>query len=240
MGWVLEKWDNDLAQAVTFVRRALDLAPHDLDILASAARILTSLGRLDEALVIRQYVVARDPLNPIRYNNIGALNIYRHDYAEASRNLSKILEISPDYAGANFFVGLTALMMGDAAAALDSFDREPDDIWRVKGRALANHALGNTGAANDALAELIAETGDEWPVEVAHVYAYRNDRDQAFEWLDRDLGNPGGWAEARLMPLFDNLRDDPRWQVFLEKVDASDAQLAAIEFDVTLPAPNPE
>ena len=237
MGWVLEKWDNDLAQAVTFVRNALDLAPHDLDILASAARILTSLGRLEEAYVIRQYVVARDPLNPIRYNNIGALNIYRHDYAEARRNFSKILEISPGYVGARIFVGLTELMMGDAAAALVSFEQEPDDIWRVKGRALANYALGNTEAADDALEELVAVTGEEWPVEVAHVYAYWNERDKAFEWLERDLGNPGGWAEARLMPLFDNLRGDPRWQVFLEQVGASDAQLAEIEFDVALPAP---
>jgi hypothetical protein len=35
--------------------------------------------------------------------------------------------------------------------------------------------------------------------------------------------------------LFANLHDDPRWLPFLESIDMSPAQLAAIEFNVTLP-----
>ena len=35
--------------------------------------------------------------------------------------------------------------------------------------------------------------------------------------------------------LFANLHDDPRWLPFLESIGSSPAQLAAIEFNVTLP-----
>ena len=236
LGWIVDRRDNSLAQAASYVRRALELESHDLDVLASAARVLTSLGRLDEATVIREYVVARDPLNPIRHNNLGALKIYNRNYAEAKINMSRILEISPDYLGGRFFVGLTDLLMGDAEAALGHFDQETDDSWRLKGQALANFSLGRHEDANAALAKLIEIAGEQWPTDVAHVYAYWNDLGNAFKWLEYDLENPGGWGEGRLDPLFDNLHADPRWQAHLEKLGVSDAQLVQIDFDVTLSA----
>jgi hypothetical protein len=36
-------------------------------------------------------------------------------------------------------------------------------------------------------------------------------------------------------PLFSNLHSDPRWLPFLESIGRSPEQLAAIEFEVTLP-----
>jgi TolB-like protein/Flp pilus assembly protein TadD len=235
LGWILDKQSNDIAQAAAYVGRALELEPNDLDVLASAARILQNLRRLEEASVIRKYVVARDPLNPIRYNNIGALNIYSRDYNEAKANMERIIELSPDYLGARYFVGLTDLLLGDATAALASFELEGDQIWLLKGKAMANHSLGNDEAANEALEELIAVAGETWPSEIAHVYAFRNDSENAFKWLENSLDTGGGWAEEKLNPLFDNLHGDPRWQAFFEKLGLSDAQLAKIEFDVTLP-----
>jgi hypothetical protein len=85
---------------------------------------------------------------------------------------------------------------------------------------------------------LINDWGEQWPSEIAHVYAFRGERDKAFAWLEFELDNPGGWGEARLSPLFNNLQGDPRWQVLIAKLGVSDAQLATIEFDVDLPGQN--
>lgn len=41
--------------------------------------------------------------------------------------------------------------------------------------------------------------------------------------------------ERRLQPLYANLRGDPRRQAFLERVGASDAQLARYTLDVVIP-----
>jgi TolB-like protein len=235
LAWLVDKRDNNLAQSAAYVSRALELEPRDIDVLSSAARILTGLGRLDEATAIRNFVVARDPLNPIRYNNLGALNLYSRNFTEARTNMSRILEISPDYLGGRFFVGLTELYLGDAEAALGHFELETDDIWRIKGLALAYFSMGRIQDADSAMAELIEIAGEQWPSDVAHVYAYWNDLDNAFTWLEVDLDNPGGWGEGRLDPLFDNLHDDPRWQAFLDAVGVSDTQLAEIDFDVSLP-----
>ena len=73
---------------------------------------------------------------------------------------------------------------------------------------------------------------DEVPIEqsivpqIAEVYAYRNDKDHAFEWLERarrqrDAGLPGLRTDSLLV----NLHDDPRWNAFLHTMGLADDQL---------------
>jgi len=62
-----------------------------------------------------------------------------------------------------------------------------------------------------ALAELIATTSETGAYQIAEAYGYRNDKDHAFEWLERarrqrDAGLPG----LRTDTLLANLHDDPR------------------------------
>jgi serine/threonine-protein kinase len=51
------------------------------------------------------------------------------------------------------------------------------------------------------------------------VYAFRGDRDKAFEWLDRAFTmRDGGLTEVKLDPLLNNLRRDPRFSAVLRKI----------------------
>ena len=60
--------------------------------------------------------------------------------------------------------------------------------------------------------------------------------DAAFEWLDKAVHyNDPGLAEIANEPLFGNIRSDPRWLPFLQRVGKSPDQLASIEFNVPLP-----
>ena len=77
-----------------------------------------------------------------------------------------------------------------------------------------------------ALAELIATAGETGAYQIAEVYGYRNDKDHAFEWLERarrqrDAGLPG----LRVDTLLPNLHDDPRWNAFLRTMGLADDQL---------------
>jgi len=86
------------------------------------------------------------------------------------------------------------------------------------------------------LNELLERWGDQWPSEIAMVYAWSGDKDAAFQWLDKEIDVNGtyGWTQIPEDLRFRNLRDDPRWQVLLTRVGVSDDQLAAIEFKVDL------
>jgi hypothetical protein len=55
---------------------------------------------------------------------------------------------------------------------------------------------------------------------VAWVYAFRNQRDEAFEWLDRAYAqHEGNVALTNLEPLLKNLHGDPRHAAFLKKLN---------------------
>lgn len=118
--------------------------------------------------------------------------------------------------------------------ALELFEEESDESYSLKGRALAHFALGQQEASDAALAALIEKFGDQWPSEIAHVYAYRGELDQAFAWLDREFEKygPGGWGEWQLQRLYDNLRGDPRWLAFLERTGTAPRQLAGLKLDL--------
>jgi hypothetical protein len=66
--------------------------------------------------------------------------------------------------------------------------------------------------------------------------AYRGEPDRAFEWLDKAVQYKDvGLVLITNEHLFFNLHDDPRWLPFLERIGRSPEQLAAIQFEVTLP-----
>jgi tetratricopeptide (TPR) repeat protein len=54
---------GDLAGAAPHLERALALDPSDLDVLRNSAGLLLSLGRLQQAIAVNEYIVGRDPIN---------------------------------------------------------------------------------------------------------------------------------------------------------------------------------
>jgi hypothetical protein len=76
------------------------------------------------------------------------------------------------------------------------------------------------------LAELIEKDGESAAYQIAEAYGYRNDKDHAFEWLERAYRQrDAGLSSLRLDALFPNLHDDPRWDAFLRKMGLADDQL---------------
>ena len=55
---------------------------------------------------------------------------------------------------------------------------------------------------------------------IAVVYAGLNDKDRAFEWLDKAYGQREGWLVWYFLfdPEFDNLRSDPRYADLLRRI----------------------
>ena len=77
-----------------------------------------------------------------------------------------------------------------------------------------------------ALAELIALASETGAYQIAEVYAYRNDKDRAFEWLERARRQrDAGLPTLRADTLLPNLHSDPRWDEFLRTMGLADDQL---------------
>jgi len=237
LGYIAMTYDGDLVTGARHLERALQLAPTELAVINSAAALLQNLGRIEPSIALRAYMAGRDPVLAISHANLGSAYFYAGLWDEAIASMYTVLRLSPDYVGAQYYLGRALLFKGEAEAALEAFGREEgDEEFRVKGQAMALYALGRRDEYQARLDELISRWGDQWPSEVAQVYAFIADADAAFQWLDKAVAqNEAGLLSQFLQPCYRSIQSDPRWQAFLEAVGQSSEQLAAIEFEVTLP-----
>ena len=90
------------------------------------------------------------------------------------------------------------------------------------GVAMVEHASGHAKQSQAALNELIAKNAGDMAYQVADVYAWRGEKDKAFEWLERayqqrDSGLNGiAWD-----PLLSSLKADSRFGSLLTKLELS-------------------
>ena len=62
--------------------------------------------------------------------------------------------------------------------------------------------------------------------QIAQAYAYRDEKDKAFEWLERARRQRDpGLGDLIRDPLLENLHRDPRWNAFLRTMGLGDDQL---------------
>lgn len=229
-------YDNDLAGAAGYFSRALELEPANLEILNNAASLLLLLDRTDEALQVYNYLATHDPINPVvhYYSCWAHYGARRWDKAVSSCRTA--ITLSPQFSGAHFMAGEALLLKGDAAAARPEMLAEKGGAWRWAGIALAEHALGNHAASDAALQHMITKYPTVAPWNIAYVYAYRGEPDQAFAWLEKAENlHDVGVAYVNSEPMFSNLYGDPRWKALMRKLGKLPAQKAAIKFRVPLP-----
>ena len=70
------------------------------------------------------------------------------------------------------------------------------------------------------MSELITEYHESGAYQIADVYAFRNQSDEAFEWLDRAYAqHDSGLIVTKVDPLLKSLHNDPRYAAFLKKLN---------------------
>ena len=235
LGQLASTVDRDLAAAAAHYERALALDPGNSDILGNAAVLARSLGRPEQATALLEYAIDRDPVNATHHYYLGVCYVYAGHLDSAVASLRTALALSPGRVGLQANLGMTLLLEGKLEEALAAIQQE-HSIWRLVYLPTAYHALGQTAESDAALNELIDTYEREAAYNIAYVFAYRGEADQAFEWLDKAVVyNDPGLTDIAMEPMFANIHGDPRWLAFLDSIGRSPEQLAAIEFEVTLP-----
>jgi hypothetical protein len=110
-------------------------------------------------------------------------------------------------------------MQGRPKDVLPEIEQGRSDAYRTYLYAFTYAAIGREKESDAALKELIAKYSTREAFSVASVYAFRNQRDEAFEWLDRAYAQrEGSLAGTNLWPEFKNLHSDPRYSALLKKI----------------------
>jgi len=212
-------YDWDFAAAFQHLQQALALNPGDAFILQNAALLNRVLGRLDEAIDLYRQSIALDPVSPEGHDRLGVTLYGAHRLEDAAVSLQMAMSLSPGRIGVQYDFAEVLLAQGDAQAALLAIEQETDDGLRQAGMAVVQHALGDSVASDAALHELIENWAAVMAYQVAEVYAFRDEIDHAFDWLEQAYDNrDGGLTYMLVNPLLANLHDDPRWEAFLDKM----------------------
>jgi tetratricopeptide (TPR) repeat protein len=125
----------------------------------------------------------------------------------------------PEEPGAAFQRGMAELERRQPRPALAIFDAIRDEPLRLAGQAMARHDMRHAAESQLALETLLAHHGDIAAYQIAQVYAWRGQPEEAFQWLDRALvQRDGGLPDVKYDPAFRSLRTDERFDALLDKL----------------------
>lgn len=236
--WYLARQDGeDLQTQLGHLERAV-AGGNDTNVYLQqtfAARALARLGRVDEAFALLEYVLRRDPASGIGAYNIAMLMRQEGRHREAAERLESMLQWHQPAPSTLWSLGVTWLVAGEPEKALAYFEQAPYRSVNM-GRLLALHSLGSQDEFAAGLEEFRAAMGGTHPENVARLYAWSGQNDMAFEWLEKLVDQDGPEA-AQLVDtdLYEPIKSDPRWKLFLERNGVTEETTPDIDFNPPLP-----
>jgi tetratricopeptide (TPR) repeat protein len=190
---------------------------------------LILFGRNEEAIAEGRRTVDLEPLS-LRYNlNLATLFFFTRQWDRAIDQLHKTLELEPNYGPAHEWLGYSYEQKGMQKEAVAEWVtalklRRQDDYAGKVDRA---YAASGFAAAARAMAQRDLDDPEERSkrgeyvaaAEFAYAYTRLGDKDKALAWIDKAVDERTRYPlELRVNPLYDWLRDDPRFQASLKRV----------------------
>jgi len=222
-------WQWDWQGAEAAFQRALDLDPNDVSVLGGYSQFLAVAGRGDEAVALRRRACELGPLSSNTLGGTGIITYFTRRYDEGIDHLRKTLELFPNDPQARWALSFNLAGAGryaEAKAAIErvgelhpSPDEDPQFLYSLT---WILNASGHTERAREAFQRLVDVSRDRHVPKTYLAYAAcaMGDYNGAIEYLEaaveeRDTQLVFGCAA----PLLDPLREDPRFQEILRRVN---------------------
>jgi len=225
LGFVSWTYDFEWSNAEKQFLRSFELNPGLAQAHSGYGFFLASMGRYEESLAELRLGVDLDPLSPIAITWLGQVLAWLGRFPDGIDRLHTALELDPTSWHANHQIGMAYRVNSNYPEAIEALQtamalagRHP---WSLVELALALSASGSEAQAEAIHDELVARSGGEHvpPAAISFVSAALGRADEAFEWLERAYEERDSllmWV--KLIPHFDPLRGDPRFDVLLEKM----------------------
>lgn len=191
LGLYLHAYEWNASAAEHEFQRAIALDPNHAPARQSYGNLLSSMGRIDEAVEQKRRAVELDPLVPALSETLAFTLVRAGQLDEAERHVDNAVELDSTYWRAHAVAGLIHELRGEADNAIRAYERA-NALARAsthRTRADIARVLARSGARVEArrlLAELRSEadaTGLHEP-SVATVLLALGETDAAFDWLE--------------------------------------------------------
>jgi TolB-like protein/DNA-binding winged helix-turn-helix (wHTH) protein/Tfp pilus assembly protein PilF len=212
----LQFYGFDHRGALAECRRAVQLTPADGTVLNGCGYVLGGIGKLGEAIRLRERLLSIEPLYTVNYYQYAKLLAATGRLDKAAKYLRIAEGLSqPESRPWNQHMYI-AIARGDAKAAQEVARSKPLP-WREMNLAIAMQISPDRAAADAALAKVLADQGlaTTSPYAVAQAYALRGDVDKTVEWLERAPAHDIFFMLAD--PLILRFRNNPHLIAFCQK-----------------------
>ena len=197
------------------------LPGEDAETLLSYAGFLSETLHPDEAMTLVHQAVAIDPLNPLCYSLKSLVLANARRFAEAESAARQLIGLTQGAPHARAKYANVLMLAGKNAEAERQFrELNNDDPIRLTAQAILAHRRGDAAKAGSSFDRLRAEAADAGYYQVAEVLAQFGRKDEAIDTLNKAYAaRDSGLTGVLVDPLLDPLRSDPRFQVFVKKLD---------------------
>ncbi len=219
--------DFDWAGAERLMKRAIELKPNDGHHHESYARLLTQLGRCDEALQEIRLALQYDPASEsIRWSNCHLLAMcHLYDEALAMAKRFHMEEISPQqWFYLNLQIDASKSLFSEAIAESKKLDAQSPMVKRNSVLAYCYARLGNRPAAEAILEERLKHAEEIGVISnsynTAMIYAGLGDKNRALEYLEKSYQEKEYLLlYVKVDPLWESLRAEARYKDLLRRLN---------------------
>jgi serine/threonine protein kinase/tetratricopeptide (TPR) repeat protein len=205
--------------AAADLERALTLAPNSVPVLEQYATYFTIVGRHGDAIEYSRRAQKRDPYSPGLTRQVAWAYFFGRQYDQALEQLTKTLQLSPEYAPARTLLARAYMQKGMYSEAMAALEPLGDGYEPVL--ALAHAHAGRRDDALHVLDRVLAPTYvyPKRPFHTALVYAALGQHEDAIRSLERAyVSHDPGLAHVAVDPDLDALRRLPEYQQIVERM----------------------
>jgi tetratricopeptide (TPR) repeat protein len=228
-GFVLLFYNWDWAGAERELKHALTLNPSDAEARQYLAHDFAWLGRMDEAVAEIRRARELDPFGFTVHQDVAKMLYWARRYDEALAEARQANDMQPDTFPINYLIAGCSIKKGLMAEAVtaDLRSRVTRDSLNEESQGALRAAYARNGFQGylRQLKEIVLPLYRSNPggvYHLAHICASLNERDEAFQWLEKAYEYRSSWMNGiKVDPLLDALRPDPRFGSLLQRMGLS-------------------
>jgi len=212
-------WDWDGAQAS--LDRAYSLRPGDPEIVLEMANLKSIRGDILGAEEDIEQAMRQDPLNNLVNRRYVGTLARKGRLEEALAKGKFLANAMPETGGVHYGVSNILMRLGNFEEALVWAKKDNFAYLRLQNEAIIYHELGDHETAQQKLQEMIDTWGDDISAQVSQVYSAWGNVDETFAALERGflVRDPGIVFIQSDDQMLDLIKDDPRYEAFLRKLN---------------------
>ena len=223
------QWDWE--QAENSFQKAIELNPNYGTAHHWYAQLLAIQGRNAEAKTEMQRALEINPLSHNYLADLGQIHYFNREYKDAEEYCRKALEIYPDFIFAHEYLYDIYLKTGEYDRAVESLAAADKQFKSLGNESVEHHKQAVEGLDvqkklyryHDIREFLERRTGNTQDANVSYDYAtihsFMGEKEKAIACLEKAYAGRGFLSVfIKADPVFDPLRDDPRYLAILKKM----------------------